>query len=453
MARRKYDGLAWLIVLIFALPIFFIVWVVKAINKAAEKSNQNSYSYNTGNSYNSSEDNLLLFSKTEEQLNLEAEQKFNKISDERKEKYLQKRKSFLLKVFLTLSIVSLCLSVGLFIGYFVSPLLQDEKISMLVFFIIFLITAIALFVYFIVNIKRSDEELIKKQIITDLKNTYKNLANELVSENFQLVKDNSLMYKNIIELNKQYNFDRKICKVHQYYEELNSKRQLDNFNYDKWILEHINNHPSFFSTFINIYEENTLKYKEYSKKYYSLRKYREVNEIEDLDIEYEVFNYIERKIFEDNKEEPIIAPQISLEISYTSPSGRNHYDDYKDYSYSSLVNYVKEKETQEELRLLELKKKEKLAEEKRAKEKKLRELDKLEKKLAEKEAEISQKEKEFLEATKGHIYSSDKKVVASTEIEDEENLTITQKMKILKTKFDNGEITYEEYQAKRKDLM
>ena len=39
------------------------------------------------------------------------------------------------------------------------------------------------------------------------------------------------------------------------------------------------------------------------------------------------------------------------------------------------------------------------------------------------------------------------------EIEVDENLTISQKMKLLREKFDNGEITYEEYQAKRKELI
>ena len=66
---------------------------------------------------------------------------------------------------------------------------------------------------------------------------------------------------------------------------------------------------------------------------------------------------------------------------------------------------------------------------------------------------LNQKEQEFINATRDHIYTAEKIDVAKEEIIIDENLTLSQKLKLLRTKFDNGEITYEEYQSRRKGLM
>lgn len=388
--------------------------------------------------------------KTKEIIEKEAEEKYKRISDTMKQKHLKDRKRFLKSFNISFS----CLSLLWGFGYLLSAFEPNKiNIFLLILGIILLIIGVVLIIVLILKLKQSEESLIIEQLKKVLRKTYNKLTTQKVEKYKSFVKQNSPMYTSIKELNNNYDFDRKTCKSHHYHEYLNSKRQLDNFNYEKWIYQKMNEESEFFDNFEKIYENNLKKYNNYSSEYALLKNFRKEIEIESLELDYETFNYIEREIFNENKQSAITKPSISLEISYTSPSGRNHYSANHTYTYYDLLEMVKEKEEQEKQILAERKKKEKLAEEKRAKEKKLRELDKLEKKLAEKEQEINKKEKEFLEATKEHIYTTDNVDIDNAEIEIDENLTISQKMKLLREKFDNGEITYEEYQAKRKELM
>lgn len=440
-----------LILMILALPIFLIIWIANAVSKSSNKTKSNNLENNNYSSYNGNdeEDNRLFPNKTKEQLKQEAESKYNRISENKKQHYLKKRKRFLLILYISLSICAFIYGL-LFIGANSS---QNGGKGGLIFGIVCIIISISLIIALIVNLKRESENLILEQIVKELKNLYNKFTKETISENLQYVQRNSPMYKNIQELNSRYTFNRNVCSIHSYSEELNSKRQLDNFNYNKWIMDFIDENEDFFETMQGIYEENCKKYDKYIKEYKALKQYRTEIEVEDLDIEFEIFNYIEKYIFEQSKHPAIVAPQICLETSYTSPSGRNYYDNSHTYRYNELLNLLDERNEIEAQKLLNQQKQRKAAEEKRAKEKRLRELDKLEHKLAEREKEINEREKEFIEATKEHIYTASKVEVNNQDIEIDENLSLSQKLKLLKEKYDNGQITYEEYQSKRKELM
>lgn len=454
MGRRyssKDSGAAlMLILMILALPIFLIIWIANAISKSSGKTKSKNEENNSYSSYSGNEeDNRLFPNKTKEDLRKEAEIKYGRISDNKKQHYLKKRKRFLMLLYISLSIGAFLYGL-IFIGANSS---QNNSKGGLIFGVICIIISIALIIALIVNLKRESEKLILEQIAKELKNLYNKFTKETISENLQYVQRNSPMYKKIQELNSLYTFNRNVCSIHSYSEELNSKRQLDNFNYNKWIMDFIDENEDFFETMQGIYEENCKKYDKYIKEYKALKQYRTEIEVEDLDIEFEIFNYIEKYIFEQSKHPAIVAPQICLETSYTSPSGRNSYDNSHTYRYNELLNLIEERKELENQKLLNQEKQRKVAEEKRAKEKRLRELDKLELKLAEREREINAKEREFIEATKEHIYTASKVEVNNEDIEIDENLSLSQKLKLLKEKYDNGQITYEEYQSKRKELM
>lgn len=450
MARKSGNGIGLIIFcfIVVALPFFIIYWIIKAITKnSIQKDSVESNSYS---SETISINRKIFNNKTRKIIEKEAEEKYKRISDAMKKKHLKDRKSFLKFFYIVMSSISLFFG---FVCLFLKLEAKEIDIFKLALGIVLLILGMVFLIILFVKLKQSEESLILEQLRKVLKKTYNNLTIKTVVKYKDYVKQNSLMYQNVRNLNQKYKFDREICKTRHYHEYLNSKKQLDNFNYEKWICRKMNENVVFFDNFEKIYENNVKEYKNYSSEYALLKTFRKEIDVENLNLEYEIFNYIEQEIFNENKQSEISKPSIILEISYTSPGGRNHYSHKHTYTYSYLLEMVKEKKYQEELLLAEIKRKEKWAEEKRAKEKKLRELDKLEKKLAEKEQEINKKEKEFLEATKEHIYTTDNVAIDNAEIEIDENLTISQKMKLLREKFDNGEITYEEYQAKRKELM
>ena len=460
MARRSGNDVFDIIVLlltIVALPIMLIIWVVKAIISISENNSSKPKqvsSINASNYYSSNNNNSLkTYKKTNDEIEIEAKEKYGKISDAKKSEYLKKRKRFLKILYISLSLGFL---LYLFIGLskdINNPEYVGVSTGAIVICSILLFLSIMMIIAMIIHLKKSSEILILEQIKKELKKLYNNLTDAKIKEKTPYVKQHSEMYKNIQKINNSFTFDRKICRVHEYSEYLNSKRQFDTFNFDKWIIEKLDSNQTFFNSFKSTYEDNYSLYNKYKNEYFSIKKYRTIAELENSEVPYEIFNIIEKKLFNDSIQAPITAPTILLNISYTSSTGRNRYHDKCTYNYSRIIGIIQDREKREQAKREETERIKKVIAQKKEKERRLRELDKLEVKLAQKEQEINKKEKEFLEATKEHIYTADKIETPNQEIEIDENLSLTQKLKLLKEKFDNGEITYEEYQTKRKELM
>ncbi|MBE6673927.1 MAG: hypothetical protein E7596_02335 [Ruminococcaceae bacterium] len=401
---------------------------------------------------------------TKQRITFDAIKKYERISDKKKLQYLNDQKKFIKLCFFSSMSGSFLLGIiCLFAAIF-----NTEYFVMFMFLCsIFILTGVILAVTIIIKLRAPNKILILNKLKKVLKRTYRSMSYHEICRHKPYVKQHSSMCKDIEKLNSQYLFDRITCREHRYNEHLNNKRQFDNFNYDNWIFSLMDKSPNFFENFQKIYEKNAKEYNEYSAKYSTLNDFKEEIDIEDLDIEYEIFNYIEREIFFESKLPEIERPSIYLKISYTSPAGRNHYSDSHIFTYFDLLRLVnKKKERDEELIaelrynefLLERKQDEKNArvlamQEKRNKERKLKELEKLEKQLLAKEQELNEKEKDFLEATKEHMYTS--KVLNQQELNNnlEKASSLTEKFRLLRKKFDDGEITYEEYKCKRKELM
>lgn len=392
-----------------------------------------------------------IYKPTKRDIEKEADEKYNRISGGMQQKLLRKRKSSLKASYITITSLFFVLSSAC-IGVMILHIIKND-ILLISLSILFLILSIIFATVLPFKLKQNDKILIIQQLRKNLKKTYNSLTPKKVKTCKSYVKQNSDMYKNIQKLNSEYAFDRNTCRIYKYYEQLNTKRQFDNFNYDKWISTQIDNRPTFFSKLKDVYEKSETLYQEYLKQYYKLRKYKSEIETENSKLDYETFNYIEKELFNECILPSITKPSIDLEISYTSPSGRNHYSDRHTYSYLTLLNKIQLKKEREDMLLSERLKKEQLAAARKEKNAKLKNLDKKEKELAKKEAEIIKKEKEFLEATKEHIYTIDTNSINIHDAEINDTMTLTQKMKILKEKFNKGELTYEEYQEKRKEII
>lgn len=200
------------------------------------------------------------------------------------------------------------------------------------------------------------------------------------------------------------------------------------------------------------------------------------------------------------KQKPTCSLTMSASISYTSPQGRNSY--YKEarlthYEIKEMLIDVKmeiEREEKEKSYLLEQKRKQKLAKdtdkllqdeerqllrEKRERERReileyrerVRAEERLIKaeytasknkriydKLQKQKEDLDKREQEFQLATQGHIYSLPTSLPSKTSEEEvveesDESLSAWEKMKLLKKSYENGEITYKEYNEKRKHLL
>lgn len=283
------------------------------------------------------------------------------------------------------------------------------------------------------------------------------VVNVVNKKNIDIVKGKSRLYREINLLNAKFKFHNISNTILKFNPTFKSKRSLENLDMYKYAMEQIANNQAYYTSLFKKVDENVRNYNEYLNEYKEIKRFtteEEFLKFEGLKIKYKTFIKCEEKLYNSLKQkQPISDITFKCHATYTSPSGKNHYWRDSSYNYAQLKRMLREIEEQQEIKIAEIRRKEQLAEEKRAKEKRLRELDKLEHKLAEREKEINEREKEFIEATKEHIYTASKVEVNNQDIEIDENLSLSQKLKLLKEKYDNGQITYEEYQSKRKELM
>ena len=433
--------------LLIALIIVVVIIVVKKRKKASSEKQLNDVSASNFRSKHDKLEKINQYSYSSEELHKFAAKKFDRISDKKKNQYLSKRKIFLKSLYIPLGVVAFAISL---LGVVLCIL---KNLNYLVLVVLFALIGAILLIIFAKNIKKPDEQLILTEIYYELKKIYSQMNESRISENKPYVKCHSKLYENITNLNSRYSFDRKICKQHYYSEELNSKRQFDNFDYNKWLMQQIDKNSQFYSSLENVYNVNLANYEKYSEEYALLKNFTEEIEVEDLDLDFETFNIIEKRLYSEEKQKVVMPPSVKVDYSYISPSGRNYYNSSYVFKYDELLKLINKKEELLRLKREESERKKQLLEDKNAKQQKLRELNKLEAKLSQREKQIEIKEQEFQKATQGHIYSADKAPLEKVVEVKKEHKTISEKMRDLKTAFDCGDISYEEYKIERQKIL
>ena len=305
----------------------------------------------------------------------------------------------------------------------------------------------------------------------------------LYFRSMNITKQNSQLYKNILILNKKYSFKRisENIKVNQVF---NSKAKLDNFNILSYLEKDIKSNFEVYEKKINAIIKQNNDYLKYCEEYKNM-KLTDRNTFQQLNckIKFAIFNMCEKKLLKNNYIK--MSKQtlsISYHGSYTSPTGKNHYVDKDTVSFEKLCEYfnlfkkmkmLKEAEELEKINkknkeieelnqrrneVKELKKEHNKLEkdilEAKENKRRIQELERLERKINERERKVSAKESEFEKVIKNQIYTTNNKKIETREQNVEfDNLSITQKLKVLKEMFDNGEITYEEYKTKRGEIL
>lgn len=272
-----------------------------------------------------------------------------------------------------------------------------------------------------------------------------------------IVQNNSNLYKSILEINKNYTFFNVINTTFKFNINLKSKRSLENLNFTQYIEDILSENYEFYDSLAKKVDNNITNYTAYNIQYCKTIKFTKKSDFKQLNlkkIKFSFFKKCEEEFYSELKhKKPQMTMNIMCHATYTSPAGRNSY--YRDCKFdlvqiTRILKNILIKQQEEEIAF---KRKLEIAEQKREKEAKLRNLDRFEQKLNKRENEILQKEEEFNKATKNHIYSSDNKTITKKETIINENLSITRKLRLLKEKLDDGEISYDEYEKMRMELL
>ena len=303
--------------------------------------------------------------------------------------------------------------------------------------------------------------------------------------------------------NRKYSFDYSIKPVLFFSQVCKSKRGLENFDFVKNLQKIIADNLTYYQHIINKLRNNSKFWVAYNDEYRSIESYSTQESIKNIKLSLKIFNWHEKLLYKSSLlKKPTTVISVKYVATYTSPAGKNSYRldrDFSHYQFESLLNEIVDRIREKELKEKEKEQRRIEREELYSKVRKEKNMQKRESRLAEKEAlygsietrertlerredrlaekeaaygsieyrerhltkreeDLSQREEEFSIATREHIYAvSDSP--APVEVEQpkiattEESLSAWEKMKRLKKAYENGEITYEEYNEKRKHLL
>ena len=416
----------WLIVLvtfIIASPIAIVYGLYKLIKWIVLKVSM-------GGNNNSDYIKCKLNKLSKDELLTNAKYKYSHCSQSKKDFYVKKRRMKLKSVYIPLIVFSFIIGTMLIVEMFFS-----YNILFLMLGIIFITIAVLLTIIMFRYLQMDETQLAIKQIANDLIKVYKKLNLNRVLKYKDYVKQKSKMYEEIVALQTKFETYSNYCKEHFRCFECTSKHQFDVFNYDKNVKNIISEEENFFFLIQEKYEQAQNNLKRYNNEREKL-KYSSIIETEKFSIDYETFHEVEKLLYEESIK-TLISPKLTIKISYKSPAGRNSYFDSKTYEYPELLQLINSVRNQQTI----------TTDKKRAVS-----IEKQIKKLEDERVKFEQEKQEFLEVTKGHIYSSEN--VAKHEVKKNiEPETLSQKLKQLRNLFDSGEIDYDEYQKRRKELM
>ena len=153
---------------------------------------------------------------------------------------------------------------------------------------------------------------------------------------FKIVKNSSLRYIDILNLNATYDF-HELKDTYVFVKRHKSKAQFDRFNYTKFLEEKIEERIDFFDLLIDDAEENALWAEEYEMKLEEVSPYADKNAIKGKGVPYFIYKKIEKSIVSNIILRPIDAPQILCKSKYTSPKGKNSYYEETVFFYEEMV--------------------------------------------------------------------------------------------------------------------
>ena len=264
-------------------------------------------------------------------------------------------------------------------------------------------------------------------------------AKQFVVEHSEVVRRLKLME----EKYRFYNISKPI-----FYIECESYSQYNKFNIRKYVKEQLLKYPKQFDDFFEKADKNFTLYFQYKKEYDACKYYLFTEITIEMDgIDFRKIQEIEKALYESClKSRPIWEKEIQYIIRYSSPTGRNQYQN-EEYLDATDIN-----ELLKEIQLDEEKKKQQAIErQKEAKERaELKNLLKKQEELLKREEDLARKEHEFLLATKGHIYTRNETVPEQPIMEAQKDSA--DRLTLLRDSFERGEITFEEYQEEKKKL-
>lgn len=164
----------------------------------------------------------------------------------------------------------------------------------------------------------------------------------------EFVKGTSVKFRKLMECNNNQTFID-IPKSHTCFEKCKNKRKFDRFDYKKKLFSLFEQEDSKENYFLDSALHNQSIHKQYKELYQTIVSNETVFP-EELYFKPEVYKKLEDKVLTENELNPVTVVKFKINWSYTSPQGRNHYENQKEVSFDELIALREEYQRQKKER-------------------------------------------------------------------------------------------------------
>ena len=146
--------------------------------------------------------------------------------------------------------------------------------------------------------------------------------------------------KEIQNINKRYVFKSLQTTYETKTFHLNSKRAFDTFDLYKKRNGYIEYNLSFYQQVVQKINYNIALNNEYRKELASLKVTNDEELAKDNKMSLDSYNKRETKLGSKLEQHPQMSYILRIQWEYTSPAGRNHYSNYRDFQFVDIKNVV-----------------------------------------------------------------------------------------------------------------
>ena len=150
-------------------------------------------------------------------------------------------------------------------------------------------------------------------------------------------------YRAFRALNKACAFDAGIKPRYEYKVTLNSRKQLERYDFDRFFLDEYGRNPQGLGAILNSALSNDKKYRKYKTEVEQLLGVKPGDAVR-----IRFFDPLEVKLCKKRLKKPVVSPTFHCTAEYTSPKGQSHYSRNADYTVKQMEAIAKQYQKNQE---------------------------------------------------------------------------------------------------------
>ena len=170
-------------------------------------------------------------------------------------------------------------------------------------------------------------------------------------KNIKIVQKHSLRLRELKALNQRTMFYGGEKKSYEYHQACSSKRQFDNVEIEEYLIAILDENKEDFTSRLAEIKFNKKNYAAYLREGDLIISKATKEECALWKIPFKTFRRLEKRLFKKALlKKPLMEISARLQMSYTSPQGKNHYEKEEIYHFDALEDYLSRLEELKKMR-------------------------------------------------------------------------------------------------------